>query len=85
MEIWTEFSSRVQIDIDFNTRREIPYLRAPMYYHLSLLLYPSPPSLHLEKLGTFATFPCFGDRWGKDRWLIWGKRDVTWLTWGIYG
>ena len=60
LEIW-KFSSRVQIDIDFNTRREIPYLRAPMYYHLSVQLYPSPPSLE-EKLGTFATFPCFVDR-----------------------
>ena len=63
LEIW-KCSSRVQIDIDFNTRREIrANLRAPVYYHLSLHLYLSPPSLHLEEqLGTFATFPCFGDR-----------------------
>ena len=30
LEIWN-FSSRVQFDIALNTRREIPYLRAPMY------------------------------------------------------
>ena len=42
MEIWN-FSSRVQFDISLNTRREIPYLSAPMYYCLFLsLLYCFP-------------------------------------------
>jgi len=30
-EIWN-FSSSVQRDIELNTRREIPYLQATMYY-----------------------------------------------------
>jgi len=42
LEIWN-FSSRVQFDISrvsvaMNTRREIPYLRTPMYYCLYPLL-----------------------------------------------
>ena len=38
LEIWN-FSSCVQFDIALNTRREIPYLRAPMYFvYLTIIL-----------------------------------------------
>ena len=49
--LWTwNFSSRVQLDIslvrcahslviELNTRREIPYLHAPMYYSLFIVLF----------------------------------------------